>query len=242
MSSYTTNAPGMHLQDLILDTNTTVSNKQKVDCLKLLKVVIKNLADPSKANDPKYRQLRLSNEKVHAKLLPCPSGISYMKAIGFIEITDASDGSQYLRIPETSNVNVGHMKAALSELTNAIEIIAPSATSAAKISKQNQPCIDADSGEEKKTPEGIIIRKLVPSTQYATSGKMTELQKTRLLMEKKRQHEAKELKKDRAKNVSMLKQDKYVRENDENWTSGLSAACAKSGSSIETFRDRHGES
>ena len=35
--------------------------------------------------------------------------------------------------------------------------------------------------------------------------------------------------------------DKYVRENDENWTSKQSAACVKSGSGINTFRDKFGE-
>ena len=36
--------------------------------------------------------------------------------------------------------------------------------------------------------------------------------------------------------------DKYVRENDENWTSKQSAACVKSGDGISTFRDKYGES
>jgi hypothetical protein len=36
----------------------------------------------------KYRQLRLSNEKVQAKLLPCMSAVEYMMAIGFAKITD----------------------------------------------------------------------------------------------------------------------------------------------------------
>jgi len=35
--------------------------------------------------------------------------------------------------------------------------------------------------------------------------------------------------------------DKYVRENDENWTSKQSAACVKSGDGISTFRDKYGE-
>jgi len=39
----------------------------------------------------------------------------------------------------------------------------------------------------------------------------------------------------------MIKQDKYVRENDPNWKSGVSAACAKSGTGISTFRDKYGE-
>ena len=43
--------------------------------LKLLKVVLKNLADPVKALEPKYRQLKVENPKVATKILPCPSAL-----------------------------------------------------------------------------------------------------------------------------------------------------------------------
>ena len=41
--------------------------------------------------------------------------------------------------------------------------------------------------------------------------------------------------------LSLFMIDKYVRENDENWTSKQSAACVKSGTGINTFRDKFGE-
>jgi hypothetical protein len=48
-------------------------------------------------------------------------------------------------------------------------------------------------------------------------------------MEKKKNAEAEEAKRVRALNVAKLKQNKFVRENDENWKSDVSAACSKSG-------------
>eukprot|EP00565_Helicotheca_tamesis_P004714 CAMPEP_0185732582 /NCGR_PEP_ID=MMETSP1171-20130828/16726_1 /TAXON_ID=374046 /ORGANISM="Helicotheca tamensis, Strain CCMP826" /LENGTH=238 /DNA_ID=CAMNT_0028402107 /DNA_START=33 /DNA_END=749 /DNA_ORIENTATION=- len=232
------NSPGMHLQDLILDVKAAATKEQKAECLKLLRVVVKNLSDPVKAQDPKYRQLRMSNEKVQAKLLPCPSAVEYMKSIGFTETVDA-DGSKYLRIEMTEEVNVSHMAAALTELTNALDMVDPDAA------KRAPPSRPASSfAEEKKSPEGIIISRSNSSVSTAsassTSG-MSEKQKARLLMEKKRQREADEAKKARAKTSALIKQDKYVRENDENWKSSQSAACVKSGDGISTFRDKYGE-
>jgi len=191
--------------------------------------VVKNLADPRKNADPKYRQLKLSNEKVKAKITPCPSALDYMKALGFAVV--AEDAEEYLRFSKT--VVASDMEASLAELNNAIEMLVPK---------------DASSfSEEKKTPEGIIIRRQSSALSAASggssaaTGRMTEKQKSRLLMEKKRQREAKEAKEARQKTSNLIKQDKYVRENDENWTSKQSAACVKSGSGINTFRDKFGE-
>mmetsp|Transcript_28700 Transcript_28700/g.38119 ORF Transcript_28700/g.38119 Transcript_28700/m.38119 type:complete len:245 (+) Transcript_28700:183-917(+) len=208
--------------------------------LKLLRVVVKNLADPVKAQDPKYRQLRLSNEKVQAKLLPCPSAVDYMKSIGFTEVTDA-DGSQYLRIDISKEVNVVHMAASLTELSNALEMVDPTAATA----KKAPPSRASSFGEEKKTPEGIIIRNTLSSVSSSSSSSVTssmsEKQKARILLDKKRQREAEEAKEARTKTSALIKQDKYVRENDDNWKSGQSAACVKSGDKISTFREKYGE-
>ena len=196
---------------------------------------MKNLGNPVKASDPKYRQLRLTNEKVQQKLMPCcPSAMDYMKAIGFCEVTDPSDGERYLRIPEGADVDIAQMQSSLIELNNAVEMVGGSVKIVSTLSSF---------AEEKKTPEGIIIRNSsnISSSSYPSSGKLSEKQRARQLMEKKRQREAEEAKMQRAKNVALLKQDKYVRENDENWKSGQSAACVKSGTGISTFRDKYGE-
>ena len=218
----------MHLQHLILDSKATATRDEKVAALKTLRVVVKNLADPQKNADPKYRQLKLSNEKVKAKLSPCPSAIDYMKALGFSVVIE-EDGEEYLRILSSKRISASDMEASLAELNNAIEMLVPKESSFA---------------EEKKTPEGIIIRQsssVSTTTSGTTTGRMTEKQKARMLMEKKREREAEEAREARRKTSSLIKQDKYVRENDDNWTSKQSAACVKSGSGINTFRDKYGE-
>jgi hypothetical protein len=225
--------PGMHLQHLILDSKAVATKEQKVACLKTLRIVVKNLADPQKNADPKYRQLKLSNAKVKAKITPCPSALDYMKALGFAVASEG--GEEYLRFSKT--VIVSDMEASLAELNNAIDMLVPKDQSASSTTSFS---------EEKKTPEGIIIRQQsstvsAASSSSAATGKMSEKQKARVLMEKKRQREAQEAKDARQKTSNLIKQDKYVRKNDENWTSKQSAACVKSGSGINTFRDKFGE-
>ena len=97
--------PGTHLQHLILDANA--SRDQKVASLKTLRIVVKNLANPEKNADPKYRQLSLSNEKVKAKITPCPSALDYMKALGFVVV--AEGGEEYLRIESSKQISVVEM-------------------------------------------------------------------------------------------------------------------------------------
>ena len=198
--------PGMHLQHLILDTKAVATKDQKVACLKTLRIVVKNLADPLKSTDPKYRQLKLSNEKVQAKISPCSSAIDYMKAIGFVIVND-EDGEEYLRIESSTTISTPNMVASLAELNNAIEML--------------QPKDRSTFAEEKKTPEGIIVRQqssmastnsssaAASSSSSSTTGRMSEKQKARLLMEKKREREAQEAKDARKKTSNLIKQGKY---------------------------------
>jgi len=228
-------APGTHLQHLILDTKAVATNDQKLACLKTLRIVVKNLADPQKNADPKFRQLKLSNEKVKAKITPCPSALDYMKAIGF-EVVNDDDGEEYLRIDASKTIDSANMQASLCELNNAIEMLQPKDQSTSSFV------------EEKKTPEGIIIPKKSSISSAASASvptsKMSEKQKARQLMEKKRERELQEAKEARKKTSNLIKQDKYVRENDENWKSKQSAACVKSGSgdAITSFSDKFGSS
>lgn len=196
------------------------SNIIQTSQLKTLRIVVKNLADPVKSTDPKFRQLKLSNEKVKAKISPCPAAIDYMKAIGFSQVTD-TDGEEYLRIDAAKTIDISHMQSSLVELNNALEMITP---------KDVNPVFR----EEKKTAD-------TATTTSSTTGKLSEKQKARLLMEEKERKERAEAKAARKKTSALIKQDKYVRENDENWESKQSAACVKSGTGISTFRDKYGE-
>lgn len=188
--------------------------------MKTLRIVVKNLGDPVKSTDPKFRQLKLSNEKLKAKISPCPAAIDYMKAIGFSQITD-TDGEEYLRIDAAKTIDVSHMQSSLVELNNALEMITPKD-------------VNPEFREEKKTAD-------TATTSSSTTGKLSEKQKARLLMEEKERRERAEAKAARKKTSALIKQDKYVRENDENWESKQSAACVKSGTGISTFRDKYGE-
>mmetsp|Transcript_700 Transcript_700/g.1288 ORF Transcript_700/g.1288 Transcript_700/m.1288 type:complete len:251 (+) Transcript_700:155-907(+) len=244
------NAPGRHLQDLILDTHAVATKEQKLACLKMLRTVVKNLSDPKKSNDPKFRQLKLSNPKVEANLTPCPSALEYMKAIGFDIVHDENDGEEYLRMKEEMKIVLSDMEAALCELNNAVDMVSLSPPSSSS-SSSSSPF-----GQEKQTSEGNYSTTMLrsqsstlssasgasASSSSSITGKiMSEKQKARLLLEKKRQQEAEEAKKARQRTSKLIKQDKYVRENDENWTSQQSAACVKSGTGINTFRDKYGE-
>eukprot|EP00569_Conticribra_weissflogii_P005816 CAMPEP_0171337842 /NCGR_PEP_ID=MMETSP0878-20121228/6936_1 /TAXON_ID=67004 /ORGANISM="Thalassiosira weissflogii, Strain CCMP1336" /LENGTH=252 /DNA_ID=CAMNT_0011839511 /DNA_START=62 /DNA_END=820 /DNA_ORIENTATION=- len=246
------NAPGRHLQDLILDTHAVATKEQKLACLKMLRTVVKNLSDPKKSNDPKFRQLKLSNPKVEANLTPCPSALEYMKAIGFDIVHDENDGEEYLRMKEEMKIVLSDMEAALCELNNAVDMVSPSPPSSSSSSSSSS----SPFGQEKQTSEGNYSTTMLrsqSSTLSSASGAsasssssvtrkiMSEKQKARLLLEKKRQQEAEEAKKARQRTSKLIKQDKYVRENDENWTSQQSAACVKSGTGINTFRDKYGE-
>lgn len=189
------------------------------------------MADPVKAQDPKYRQLKLENPKVQAKILPCcPSSTDYLKAIGFQETTDEDTNENILRIDaQATNDFIVLMQASLQEVSNGLDILNPPRPGKAEyetVVKKHR------TSEEKK--DDIIVG-------TNTSDKLSEKQKARILADKAKQLEREEAKAQRRKVAELIKQDKYVRENDENWTSAPSAACAKTGNSISTFRDRHGE-
>lgn len=191
--------------------------------LKLLKVVIKNLVDPTKQHDPKYRQLKLDNDKVRAKLLACQSAVPLLHALGFVETTVVEEDGKVVRllqIEQGLGVDPTVMEDALKEITSTLSQF------------------DRDSnGEKQNNPK----KPRMTSTTTTAVGPLSEKQKARRLLDEKQQKERDLAKQQRKQNVALLKQDKYVRQNDENWESGVSAACAKSGGSISTFRDKYGE-
>jgi PUB domain len=189
------------------------------------------LADPVKSQDLKYRKLKLENPKVQANILPCcPSSIDYLKAIGFQETKDEDTNEKILRIDATDDFVI-LMQASLQEVSNGLDIVNPMQTGNAGYQTVSKKHRTGTTFEEKK--DDVIMT--------ASGDKLSEKQKARILADKVKQVEREEAKAQRRKVAQLIKQDKYVRENDENWTSAPSAACAKTGNSISTFRDRHGE-
>mmetsp|Transcript_2477 Transcript_2477/g.3786 ORF Transcript_2477/g.3786 Transcript_2477/m.3786 type:complete len:211 (+) Transcript_2477:42-674(+) len=202
--------PGIHLQDLVLDSATT--SEQKTNCLKLMKVVVKNLFDSDKNKDEKYRQLKLDNQKVRDKLLTCKSAVDYLKAIGFVETT-STENTPVLRVDNIPDLEI--LQTSMEQLNNALQILLPKKDD---VTKSNSSAF-----------------------KHPIEEKLSEKQRARRLLEEKERRERDDARAQRKRNIALLKQDKFVRENDQNWKSGPSAACAKAGSSISTFRDRHGE-
>jgi hypothetical protein len=187
----------------------------------LLNVVVKNLADPTKAQDPKYCQLKLDNEKIKAKLACHPSAVNFLLSIGFAHgvVDETTGATAVLRMPMETAINTSLMTASLQQIVEGIETVA--AATVVTVEQQNNI-------NKKPRVEDPL-------------NKLTEKQKARILTEQKEQLDKQAAKAYRKKNVDQLKQDKHVRLNDPNWTSGVSAACAKTGTGIETFRDKFGE-
>lgn len=187
-------------------------------------MIVKNLCDPIKVQDPKYRQLKFDNDKVRTKIMACAAAIPLLHSLGFVETVTNCDASlRVLRIEESVVVDSTVMTSILQEITSTL-------TQLDQGNMQNKiPKLDANNASTST------------STSSTTTSKLSEKQKARRLLEEKEQKERELAKAQRKQNVALLKQDKYVRQNDENWTSGVSAACAKTGDCISTFRDKYGE-
>lgn len=191
--------------------------------MKLLKVIINNLADPQKSVDPKYRKLKTCNEKIATKLLPFPAAVDFLSSVGFSR-KDAD-----FQIPPEHTVNPDAMQTALLQVTTALaKVAAPSSSSSSSTTAA------AAAATNSHSHIGMDQKPLVKE-------RLSEKQKARLLLAKKEAEEKKLERLYREKNLKALKQDEHVRRNDANWKSGVSNACDKTGSSISTFRDKYGE-
>ena len=90
------------LQAFELEVN--VSGKTKVECLKLLSVVLKNLH--TKGADEKYRQLRLSNPKIHRLTSAHPSIENYLQVVANFARSQGEDGETVLKCPEPTHLDL----------------------------------------------------------------------------------------------------------------------------------------
>lgn len=103
-----------------------------------------------------------------------------------------------------------------------------------------EPCqaclVDLQVAQDRLTTLSTNININAPVLEKLT-GKQIE---RRLLEEKERQDKL-AAKDNRKRNLAMLKEDKRARHSDPNWKPQVSAACAKTGSGISTFRDKYGE-
>lgn len=184
-------------------------------------MVIKNLVDPVKSQDVKYRTLKLDNPKLQAKLW----NIQYVKTeilesiCGFVAV----DESMTLLDPPSTFTMQSILKPLQDSIALALSQLSNSTNS---MVTNKKPKLQSSSSDlESQQPE----------------AKLSEKQKAKRLLEEKQKLEKEQARVERQRQLELLKQDKRTRETDPNWKPGLSAACAKSGTSISTFRDKYGE-
>ena len=206
-----------------------------------------NLIDPVKQDNPKYRTLNLSNPKLMETLW---NGIPYLatewfqQTLGFVvEIKDGSaDGTssggtptQFLVLPPSSSSTSRLLQQSMyqtlhTNLETALRLVDidnndMAAAAAASVGSSNKKAKHQQHDEQPPPPQEAL----------------TEKQKARRLLEQAKARDQAKAKEERARQIALLQQDKHTRIHDPNWKPGLSAACAKSGTSISTFRDKYGE-
>jgi hypothetical protein len=193
----------------IFEQDVNVSAVEKSNCFKFLSVILKNLL--KSGEDPKYRQLRLSNAKVQ-RITAHAAVMAFLKqTIGFETVQE--DGESLLKI--VSNMQgTTVLEAALSQVTTSqerVSLLLP------------------------RTVSNSSSAASLPDVQ------LTEKQKYRKVQEEKDVLEKEEARAARKRTVAQIKADKHTRENDPNWKPSVNAAAAKAGDSINTFRDKFGE-
>lgn len=187
------------LQSFELDVN--VSGKTKLECLKLLSVVLKNLV--SKGSEEKYRQLRLNNPKINRLTSAHPSIENYLQVVANFGRFQGEDGETLLKCPEPHTTEV--LERAVKDVQAALARIAA-----------------------------------VAGTSAPTSA-LSEKQKARHIREQAASKQKQDEEAARKRTIAQIAADKHVRENDPNWKPSVSAAAAKAGTSMSTFRDKFGE-
>lgn len=236
-----------------LSDDTSISLTQKQDCLKTLVVVLKNVIDPKKGglavsskeeedgNDGglKYRTLKLENPKLKARLL-CSSSDTYVLDLlqdpHLVGMTNSSSGSILVMAAPPSPTIRDIIGLRVLPAIHTLQ-----ATMAQQIMKAAAVTEGTANNHHKKAKLFATMTTTENYKQAPTAEKLTEKQQARRLMEHKLQHEKHQEKLYRQRTQAQIKADKLVRETDENWKPAVSAAADKSGTGLQSFRDRHGE-
>ena len=165
--------------------------------------------------------MRLSG-KAGQKLTAAPTSISALQELGFAATADGEFLAIDLSLATVDGAAAPAIVAAASNLAEAVPAApAPAAAGAA----------------------AAAAPVLAPvSSNKSTSTAGMSLKQKALFMKEQKAAEAREKAAAlRAEELAKIKQDAYVRQHDENWTSGVSAAAGKGGTSIGTFREKFGE-
>lgn len=209
------------------ENDVNLSPKTKQEVLKFLSIVVCNLVE--KPEEPKYRQLRLQNVKIQ-RYTTHPSIMAYLQQVlGFelVNETDSEGSSEsLLRIVDVSrSTSVFSLRDELQMVTTVL--------------KRVDLLVDTSSIRPKVISNSSSTSSL--HSDESTNSKLTEKQKARKLMEERETLQKLKDEQARKRTIQQLQDDKHVRANDPNWKPSVSAAAAKSGDSMSTFRDKFGE-
>jgi len=241
----------MHEYIQRLSNDTSISLSQKNDCLKTLTVVLKNLIDGNKGGIPgddglKYRTLKLDNPKVKARLFPSSS--SSQVVMDFLMDSTHVGMKPKRRLKRDLDINLLVMETVPSPAMqeHIRGHVLPDLTTTQADINIKMMAADDENKSHKKAKLLLAEHNSVSNTKVTPAAlppveKLSEKQLARRELEKKKQLEKEQDKQHRLKTKAQLAADKLVRETDENWKPAVSAAADKTGTGIQTFRDRHGE-
>ena len=230
--------------------DVNISSTTKVDVFNFICIVIKNLFE--KPSERKYRQLRLNNSKIQ-RYTSHVAILNYLQQIiGFDRITDkvennsssgADSGTEepLLRIiddsrlpsPDSLQEELRTLKSIVQRLESTVGVPSSASVQPRVVSNSNS------SASLESDDKGTSVP--TSATAAVFTGKMTEKQKARLLMEEKLALQKLQDDQARKRTIQQIQNDKHVRQNDPNWKPSVSAAAAKSGDTMSTFRDKFGE-
>jgi hypothetical protein len=202
------------------------------------------LADPIKSQNLKYRTLKLDNPKLVQTLW----SISYIQTawfeqtLGFILTTSEEDGSSSSSSSTTTNNNTPTMLL-LPQPPSSTPLVLQSIYQPFQTSIETALELLGDATNDTTTATSNNNKKNArqQDDEDDIQNKLSEKQKARRLLEQSKLLEKQLAKEERARQIQLLQQDKQTRLHDPDWKPSLSAACAKSGTSISTFRDKYGE-
>lgn len=211
-----------------------LSVQQKTDVLKTLSTVLRNLADPTKgglANDLKYRTLNMSNEKLQSRLF-C---VDYIMAllvdlVGFTK--DKTTNELVMANPPSSFLQTRLNQEWLPVLNSTQTTLVGGANKKAKLTKASSTVSNSSTASSSTFGEG---------SGSGSEERLSEKQKARRLLQQKQEQEKEAARVAREATRAQIAADKRVRLEDPNWKPSVSAAAAKNGTKLQTFRDRHGE-
>jgi hypothetical protein len=184
--------------------------------LKTLKTLVSNIAkNPS---EEKYHGIKLSNPKIQERLGSTPQNIMFLKAMGFQEVQEGEERMLKITADRVNQAEFCTMQKVLEEAVEARSGVL-----------QREPLAPASTNPALTRPKEYKKPKLSMKAQAIRDKEERAIQeRAQRLADKQVQ-------------LKRIAADKHARANDPNWKAGVSAAMAKGGDSISTFRDKFGE-